>query len=183
MSVYARVLTFLALLLCTVPEAHAFARKKAIATLPSGSDARVAAGLDFLGSLAGVFTRSRSGVDRLRRALFRSEDELASVKAARARLEATLRLLDARLAESALQLPCTRGCSACCHEAVFLSAPEFRGVVDALSADLPPTDFRQLVDDMLAIAARFEDELELLELLEPGARQGGSGPEAVRREG
>ena len=29
MSVYARVLTFLALLLCTVPEAHAFARKKA----------------------------------------------------------------------------------------------------------------------------------------------------------
>lgn len=77
--------------------------------------------------------------------------------------------LDLRLREGAegLELPCRRGCDACCHEAVFLSAPELLLVAAELFT-WPAPERARVVDTMLEIAARFEDELELLEVLEPG---------------
>lgn len=77
--------------------------------------------------------------------------------------------LDQRLAEGAagLGLPCKLGCDACCHEAVFVCAAEFLLVAEAV-LKWPTVERQALVADMVAIAERFEDELELLELLSPG---------------
>lgn len=69
------------------------------------------------------------------------------------------------------ELPCRKGCDACCHESVFLSAPEFLVVGAHLLTHWSPEARARLVDQMSALAERFEDELELLELLEPGAER------------
>lgn len=64
-------------------------------------------------------------------------------------------------------LPCHKGCSACCHESVFVSAPEFLVVV----ADLAQTTRAvqaQVMEGMEAAAHRYDDELELLQELPPG---------------
>jgi hypothetical protein len=84
-------------------------------------------------------------------------------------LRAFYRRLDDALsrASAGLELPCGAGCSDCCHEAVFVSAPEFLLVAEALWA-WPSDARRSVVEAMGALARRFEDELELLELLEPG---------------
>lgn len=67
-------------------------------------------------------------------------------------------------------MPCAQGCDACCHESVFVSAPEFLAAVAALLA-LGPEQTRRVVAEMVSLAQRFEDELELLELLPPGAER------------
>ena len=69
------------------------------------------------------------------------------------------------------ELPCKAGCDACCHEAVFLSAPEFLCAADHLLAHRTPEDLSTLIEEMRALADRFEDELELLEILPPGSER------------
>ncbi len=67
-----------------------------------------------------------------------------------------------------LDLPCKAGCDGCCHEAVFLSAPEFLAAVAELERRYDVEGRVRLVSAMRGIAERFEDELELLEELVPG---------------
>lgn len=78
--------------------------------------------------------------------------------------------LDAELRSRAagLELPCRAGCDACCHESVFVSAPEVLAVFAHLLATRTPAELAALVAAMRALAARFEDELELLESIAPG---------------
>lgn len=80
--------------------------------------------------------------------------------------------VDDRLAAATvhLNLPCAEGCDGCCHEAVFLSAPEMLAVGREL-LDWPKEELRGVLDAMSGLARRFEDELELLEELEPGAER------------
>lgn len=80
--------------------------------------------------------------------------------------------VDAAIARAAdgLGLPCGSGCSECCHESVFLSAPEFLAVAAAL-LDRPPEVVQEIRIRMLALAHRFEDELELLETLPAGTER------------
>ena len=65
-----------------------------------------------------------------------------------------------------LDFPCRSGCSDCCYEAVFLSAPEFLAVAEDLLTR--GTHLDSLIEQMRAIARNFSDELELLEELEAG---------------
>ena len=77
--------------------------------------------------------------------------------------------IDARVAAAAhdVSLPCKKGCDACCHEAVFLSAPEFLGVAQDILTW--PTERRaSVVGQMLRFAELFEDELEQLDIFEAG---------------
>lgn len=83
-----------------------------------------------------------------------------------AALLAFYREVDTRLGAPQETLPCRSGCSACCHEAVFVSAPEVFAVMVAL--DEIPGRLATVTAEMLAIATRFADELELLEDIEPG---------------
>jgi Fe-S-cluster containining protein len=89
------------------------------------------------------------------------------------RVHAAYVALDAALAAARgpLALPCARGCSACCHEAVFVSAPEALAAILALAEDHGPAALRAVAAEMDAFAARYADELELLDLLEPGAER------------
>lgn len=68
-------------------------------------------------------------------------------------------------------LPCHEGCDACCHEAVFLSAPEVLLVMAHLLEVRTLTELEQLVAQMTTLSERFADELELLETLTPGAER------------
>lgn len=79
------------------------------------------------------------------------------------------REVDAELAEGChkLELPCKSGCDDCCHESVFVSAPEFLAVAEALLG-WPAGARAEVVRGMLVLADEFEDELELLEHLEAG---------------
>jgi Fe-S-cluster containining protein len=67
-----------------------------------------------------------------------------------------------------LNLPCHRGCDACCHEAVFLCAPEFLVVCDRLFESFSSRALRSLVEQMCAVAVEYEDELELLDEIDSG---------------
>lgn len=67
-----------------------------------------------------------------------------------------------------LELPCRAGCDACCHEAVFLSAPELLAVLAELLATRSPEELRRITGEMSALASRFADELELLETIPAG---------------
>jgi hypothetical protein len=51
---------------------------------------------------------------------------------------------------------------------VFLSAPEFLAVAAHLLEHRSEAELKALLEEMRALAARFEDELELLEILTPG---------------
>ncbi|MCK6550314.1 hypothetical protein L6R52_31045 [Myxococcota bacterium] len=51
---------------------------------------------------------------------------------------------------------------------MFLSAPELLAVVDELLRTRTDAELRALVDAMAILAARFEDELELLETIPAG---------------
>lgn len=78
------------------------------------------------------------------------------------------REIDAEVTAGArgLSLPCRMGCDACCHEAVFLSGPEFLVVAEHLLDSWGDSDLRAVVDAMQEISVRYEDELELLETIE-----------------
>ncbi len=80
--------------------------------------------------------------------------------------------IDAKLDAGAanLQLPCHAGCSECCREAVFVCAAEFFCVAEAVLS-WPAAQRRILLDRMASVAATFEDEIELLETLDPGAER------------
>ena len=67
-----------------------------------------------------------------------------------------------------LNLPCHRGCDACCHESVFLSAPEFLVVCDHLFESFSAQALRSVVEQMCAVALEYEDELELLDQIDSG---------------
>lgn len=81
--------------------------------------------------------------------------------------------IDVEVAERAAghALPCKAGCDACCHESVFVSAPEFLAVAAYLMDEHPVEGRRAIVGEMRALAARFEDELELLETIPPGVER------------
>lgn len=87
-----------------------------------------------------------------------------------AALDALYDDLDHQIAERArgLELPCKAGCDACCHESVFLSAPEFLAVARFLLAERSAEERARIVREMRALAEKFADELELLETIEPG---------------
>ncbi|MEM7676345.1 MAG: hypothetical protein AAF449_10120 [Myxococcota bacterium] len=89
-----------------------------------------------------------------------------------AALDAVYRDVDAmiRAGQQGLDLPCRAGCDACCHEAVFVSAPEFFAVAVHL-LDAPIDVRRRIVAEMRALADKFEDELMLLEALPAGAER------------
>ena len=67
-----------------------------------------------------------------------------------------------RVADS-ISLPCKEGCDACCHESVFLSAPEFLAVCNYLFEHRERAYREQLLREMIALAEEFADELEFLE--------------------
>ena len=81
--------------------------------------------------------------------------------------------LDATLTARAagLELPCRAGCDACCHESVFVSAPEVLAVFVHLRRTRSLAARRELLTEMRALALRYEDELELLETVTPGAER------------
>ena len=70
--------------------------------------------------------------------------------------------------ESDVDLPCHKGCDACCHESVFVSAPEMMLIIEYLHTQDRLTS---VTEAMLRIAESFEEDFELLELLEPGAER------------
>ncbi len=70
-----------------------------------------------------------------------------------------------------IDLPCKPGCDACCHESVFVSAPEWLLVAAQLLDEHPVEGRRSIVEQMRVLAERFEDELELLETIPPGAER------------
>ncbi len=78
--------------------------------------------------------------------------------------------VDAAAARGAqgLDLPCRVGCDACCHEAVFVSAPEFLAVAAFLLETESSARRATIVRCMTQLAARFEDEIAMLETFEPG---------------
>lgn len=94
-----------------------------------------------------------------------------------ARVLATLAALytdvDAELAERAhgAALPCRAGCDACCHESVFVSAPEILAVLVYLRRTRTLDERRGLLAQMRALAERYADELELLETITPGVER------------
>jgi Fe-S-cluster containining protein len=71
---------------------------------------------------------------------------------------------------SGLAMPCRSGCDACCHESVFLSAPEFLAVAAHLARTRTKAEIEALHAEMVAVAERYEDELELLETIEGSER-------------
>jgi Fe-S-cluster containining protein len=103
---------------------------------------------------------------RLSRALGLGEDPAPILE----RMQRLYREIDREVANGSdgLELPCKAGCDACCHEAVFLSAPEFLQVAAHLLAHRTEAELNALVEEMRLLADRFEDELLLLEELPPG---------------
>lgn len=81
--------------------------------------------------------------------------------------------VDEAVASSAdgLDLPCRAGCDACCHEAVFVSAPEFLAVAAYLLETASVAHRRTVIEEMARWAAWYEDELALLDELTPGAER------------
>jgi len=69
------------------------------------------------------------------------------------------------------ELPCKAGCDACCHEAVFLSAPEFLCAAEYLLEHRTREELDALIREMRSLADRFSDELELLEILPAGSER------------
>lgn len=101
-----------------------------------------------------------SRIERLASAMGVNDAE-ASLSA----LRELYREVDEVLAERAASTPCRSGCSACCHEAVFVSGPEALAVAVELDGQ---GRLEASVDRMSTIARRFSDELELLEELPAG---------------
>lgn len=103
---------------------------------------------------------------QLSRALGLGDDPAAIVE----RMRDLYAEVDREVAERSvgLDLPCKAGCDACCHESVFLSAPEFLMIAAYLLEHHSAGERRAIVGRMRALATSFEDELLLLEELPPG---------------
>ncbi|MEL7367742.1 MAG: YkgJ family cysteine cluster protein [Myxococcota bacterium] len=112
--------------------------------------------------------REASAEERLARALG-FDDPAVVLKA----LDALYADVDAAVhrGQTGLELPCRAGCDACCHEAVFVSAPEFLAVAAYMSRTMTEDECRRIVAEMTAFADTFEDELLLLEALSAGAER------------
>lgn len=110
-----------------------------------------------------------SALDRLSSALGLGSDAGAILGS----LDQLYRAIDAEVAEQTAGqgLPCKMGCDACCHQSVFLSAPEFLRVAAELLATRSIEERRRVVSEMRALASRFSDELEQLEQFPPGAER------------
>lgn len=89
------------------------------------------------------------------------------------RLKSFYQQVDRELSDGAagLELPCRMGCDACCHESVFVSAPEVLLVAEELLATRTRPELEVLVEQMRELARQFEDELELLETIPPGSER------------
>ncbi len=94
------------------------------------------------------------------------EQVLAAVDRVYRRVDA-----EVRRRTQGLGLPCRPGCDACCHEAVFVAAPEFLFVSAYLVENTTGQQRKAVVEAMSAVAGRFEDELCLLEALPPGTER------------
>ncbi|MEE2902634.1 MAG: YkgJ family cysteine cluster protein [Myxococcota bacterium] len=70
---------------------------------------------------------------------------------------------DIKQVDASILLPCKEGCDACCHESVFLSAPEFLAVCNYLFEHREQAYREQLLREMIALAEEFADEIEFLE--------------------
>lgn len=114
-------------------------------------------------------TAPAPGVDAIARALGLGDRAAPVLDALRAVYDA----LDHELSVAAagLELPCRVGCDACCHESVFVSAPEVLAVFAHLLETTTPEALGERVAQMRAIARAFEDELELLETIPAGAER------------
>ncbi len=67
-----------------------------------------------------------------------------------------------------LELPCRSGCSDCCYEAVFLSAPEFLGVASVFLRNRAEPERRTVIQKMRELYIQHRDDIELLETIHPG---------------
>lgn len=94
----------------------------------------------------------------------RRECEGVDLPAAFAKLGALYSELDAQLAKQTrdLDLPCHRGCDACCHESVFLTRLEFYYVWDWAQRNLSDPVRTQVVTDALALYAANRAAMEAL---------------------
>ncbi|MEO1173848.1 MAG: hypothetical protein AAFX94_17640 [Myxococcota bacterium] len=89
--------------------------------------------------------------------------------AARANLLALYEELDRRLAERTrgLDLPCHRGCSACCHESVFVTPLEFLVVWEHVQNTLADDEIDRIIDRGLAAYQQHESAILALETEPP----------------
>lgn len=62
-----------------------------------------------------------------------------------------------------LELPCARGCSACCEESVFLTRLEFYGAWDHLQTHVDEATLDVIVDEGLALYARHRELIDAFE--------------------
>jgi Fe-S-cluster containining protein len=95
------------------------------------------------------------------------------LESARGALLALYAELDARNAANTagLELPCRRGCDACCHESVFLTPLEFLVAWEWAQAHLDDAIRDGIVDAGLALYARERERITALEAPPPdGAR-------------
>ena len=85
-------------------------------------------------------------------------------------LTALYRQVDLEVAAGAAghALPCAAGCDACCHESVFLSAPEFLAAAAEIERRYDAEGQQALLGQMLALAGTWADELEMLETFDAG---------------
>jgi Fe-S-cluster containining protein len=104
--------------------------------------------LDRLCRAVGLFEPSSAILRRLKAAYAAADRDVASGTDGRA-------------------LPCGKGCADCCHESVFVSAPEWIGAVWAL-CEAEQSVQQDILRQMVELARRYEDEFELLESLQPG---------------
>ena len=93
--------------------------------------------------------------------------------AARAAVMARYAELDARNSRntSALQLPCAKGCSACCHESVFVTPLEFAVAWDWAQTNLDDATRAQIIAEGLVLYERHRDLITACDAPPPaGAR-------------
>ncbi|MEM6734407.1 MAG: hypothetical protein AAF658_22775, partial [Myxococcota bacterium] len=84
---------------------------------------------------------------------------------ARSELRSLYAELDERLAvrTKGLDLPCHRGCSACCHESVFVTPLEFLYVWEWAQENLDAETLESMIDRGLELYAEHRDRIEALE--------------------
>jgi len=78
-----------------------------------------------------------------------------------------------------LELPCHRGCDACCHESVFLTPLEFFGAWDWIQRNLPKEVRWEIIDKGLAL---YEENLERIVALSGPVPEGERDHYSIARE-
>ena len=93
-------------------------------------------------------------------------DESKQLEEAFAQLAALYRSVDAVLSatSSGLDLPCRRGCSACCHESVFLTPLEFLYAWHWAQMELPAAVLEGVVERGLAIYREYQALIEEIDI-------------------